>query len=140
MIVLDTNVVSEIMRPVSNPHVVVWFDSQHPQEMFLTSTSLAELLSGIAAMPSGSRQSGMFDTLHKLRTRYINPRILPFDEASAEMYGLLTSLAKKNGRAISVADWQIAAIAKVNGYAVGTRDTSPFEAAGVAVINPWDGA
>ncbi len=137
MIILDTNVVSETMTPICEPRVSAWLDSQESGTLFLSSTSLAELLAGMEQMPEGKRKRGLFEALDAFRFRLIHPNLLVFDEAAAKAYALLVSRARRRGRAISIADGQIAAIASVHGFKVATRDTSPFEAAGVTVINPW---
>ena len=111
MILLDTNVVSEPMRPNGNPAVRAWLDRQVAETLYLTATSL----------------SGLFGS-----------RILPFDRTAAIAYAPLVRRARKGGRSISVADGQIAAIAAVHGLTVATRDTAPFIAAGVPVTNPWE--
>jgi predicted nucleic acid-binding protein len=138
MIILDTNVVSETMKPASHPGVSVWLDRQETETLFLTATSLAELLAGIQSMSNGRRKHNLGELLDAFRFRMINRRLLPFDEAAANAYALLISRARSKGRAISIADGQIAAIAEVHGFTVATRDTSPFEAAGISYLNPWE--
>ncbi|WP_316976499.1 type II toxin-antitoxin system VapC family toxin [Shumkonia mesophila] len=138
MIVLDTNVVSEPMRPNGAPGVLAWLDRQAAETLFLTATSLAELLVGIAALPDGRRKDGLDGALHDLLVKLFGPRILPFDQQAAKAYAPLVGRARANGRIISVADGQIAAIAAVRGFTVATRDVQPFIAAGVPVVNPWE--
>lgn len=137
MIILDTNVVSEPMRPTGDPRVVQWLNRQSPDTLFLTATSLAELLVGIARLPSGKRRAGLDIALGDLIDSLFGERILSFDRTAATAYAHLIERARGSGRAISVADGQIAAIATVHGFTVATRDTSPFVAAGVPVIDPW---
>ena len=139
MIVLDTNVVSEPIRPKGNPAVLAWLDRQAAETLFLTSTSLAELMTGIALLPEGRRKDWLNSTLGDLLAKLFGRRILPFDQQAAMAYAGLFSRARLAGRAISVADCQIAAIAQTQGFTVATRDTAPFVATGVPVINPWDG-
>jgi predicted nucleic acid-binding protein len=138
MIVLDTNVVSETMRPACNPVVSAWLDRQKPETLFLTSTSLGELLAGIASMPEGRRKFDFFSMLDAFRTRMIQTPLLTFDEAAATEYGSLMQRGRLKGRPILIAEGQIAAIALAHGFTVATRDTGPFEAAGVRVVNPWE--
>lgn len=138
MILLDTNVISELMKPASDSHVMRWVDRQVASTLYLASTSLAELMAGIAILPEDKRKQGLANVLVVLRERWLDQRILNFDEPAAEAYGLLVSRARAKGRVFSIADGQIAAIAQVHGFAVATRDTEPFEATGVAVINPWE--
>lgn len=88
-------------------------------------------------MPEGRRKSGLQQLLERLRTKWFVERVLPFTEEAAARYGSIVSDARKRGRAISIPDGQIAAVAAVQGFAVATRDTRPFEEAGVEVVNPW---
>ena len=138
MIVLDTNVVSEAMKPHGSPTVVAWLDLQVAETLYLTATSLSELLLGIAVLPAGRRRHGLDATLNKLVERLFGPRVLPFDEHCARKYAVLAGRARASGRVVSVGDGQIAAVAAVRGFTVATRDTPLFAAAGVPVINPWD--
>ena len=140
MIVLDTNVVSEPMKPGGNATVLAWLDQQVADTLYLTATSLAELLVGIQALPNGKRKAELGTALADLMTGLFGPRILAFDQHAAMAYAQLVSRARAAGHAISVADGQIAAIAAANGFAVATRDTFPFLAAGVPVVNPWNEA
>lgn len=137
MIVLDTNVVSEPTKPHAAPALLAWLD-KHPVEIFfLTSISLAELLLGIELLPEGRRKDAQMEAGQILRKQLFGPRILPFDESAATVYAQIVSRARASGYAISVADGQIAAIAKQHGFAVATRDWKPFQAAGLQVMNPW---
>lgn len=138
MIILDTNVVSEPMKPNANPAVVAWLDQQVAETLYLTATSLAELLVGIEILPISKRKEGLDSALADLVSRLFGARVLPFDHHAAMAYAQLVNRARTSGRVISVADGQIAAIAAVHGFTVATRDTEPFVAAGVSVINPWE--
>ncbi len=137
MIILDTNVVSEPMRATGDPAVKSWLDQQVAETLYLTVTSLSELLLGIEIMPDGKRKDGLDTSLAKLVERLFGLRILPFDQPAAIAYARLVGKARASGRTISVSDGQIAAIAAVHGFTVATRDTHPFVALGVPVINPW---
>ena len=138
MIVLDTNVVSEPMKPSGNPAVTAWLDRQSAETLYLTATSLSELLVGIEILPDGKRKEGLDGALSELMVRLFASRILPFDQQAAMAYAPLVGRARTGGRLISVADGQIAAIATTHGFTVATRDTAPFVAAGVPTINPWE--
>ena len=138
MILLDTNVVSEPMRPNGSPAVRAWLDRQVAETLYLTATSLSELLVGIEILPKRKRKEGLDTALSELLDTLFGSRILPFDRTAAIAYAPLVSRARKGGRSISVADGQIAAIAAVHGLTVATRDTAPFIAAGVPVTNPWE--
>lgn len=137
MIVLDTNVVSEPMKPGGSAAVLAWLDRQVADTLYLTATSLAELLVGIQILSDGKRKAGLDAALTELMAGLFGPRILPFDQRAALAYAPLVGRARAAGRAISVADGQIAAIATTHGFTVATRDTAPFLAAGMPVINPW---
>ena len=138
MIILDTNVVSEPMKLNGNPAVQTWLDQQAAETLYLTATSLSELLVGIEILPDGKRKEGLDTALSELVVGLFGSRILPFDQQAAMAYAPLVSRARANGRLISVADGQIAAIAAVHGFTVATRDTAPFVAVGLPVINPWE--
>lgn len=138
MIILDTNVISEPLRPHPAPAVIRWLDSQHPETLYLTAINLSEVLIGIALLPVGKRKRGMELAAQSLQAKLFAGRFLSFDREAAIAFSLLGSRAAAKGYPISVADCQIAAIAAVHGFAVATRDSAPFIAAGVSVINPWD--
>lgn len=133
MIVLDTNVVSEAMRPSADPSVIDWLNRQPAETLFLTSVTLAELLFGIAALPEGKRKNALGSILDGL-LKLFGDRILPFDTRAAQSYA---TLARAAGNGFPTPDGYVAAIAAATGFSVATRDTIPFDAVGVAVINPW---
>lgn len=137
MIILDTNVVSEPMRPSGSPAVRAWLDRQVAETLYLTATGLSELMLGIEVLPAGRRRDELRAGLAELLDTLFERRILPFDAAAAHAFARLAAQARSAGRAIAMADGQIAAIAAVHGFRVATRDRAPFEAAGVPVIDPW---
>ena len=137
MIILDTNVVSEPIKPKSDRKVQEWLDRQVADTLYLTATSLAELLVGVETLPAGKRRETLSAALVELIEKLFGNRILSFDREAATISARLTGRARASGHTISFGDNQIAAIAIANGFAVATRDTAPFEAAGVRVINPW---
>lgn len=137
MIVLDTNVISEPARLAPDPVVVAWLDRQVLETLFLTATSLAELLTAVELLPSGARKQRLEEISKRLQAAFAG-RILPFDEDAAIAYATLWGRARRSGRAISENDGQIAAIASIRGFSVATRDTAPFVAAGVPVVDPWE--
>ena len=138
MIILDTNVVSEPMRRNANPAVQRWLDQQAAETLYLTSTSLSELLVGIEILPNSKRKKGLAAALSELLVMLFGGRILAFDQRAAMAYAPLIARGRSRGQIISVADGQIAAIASVHGFSVATRDTAPFVGAGIPVINPWE--
>jgi predicted nucleic acid-binding protein len=137
VIVLDTNVVSEPMKPKREERVLEWLDKQASETLYLTTVSFAELLAGVAILPDGKRKSGLESGLTALIEHIFGPRILAFDYAAAERYAQIVARMQTAGAGISVADCQIASIALAHGFVVATRDAEPFHAAGVQVINPW---
>ena len=124
------------LRP--DPRVREWLDRQEPQSLCLSATSWSELLAGIEIMPTGRRKQGFALVLREFRARVLADKLLLFDEAATEAYVVLVNRARSKGYKIAIADGQIAAVAKVHGYTVATRDTQPFLAADVDVINPWE--
>ena len=137
MILLDTNVVSEPLRPAPDARVVAWIDAQPLETLFLSAITVAELRAGMALLPAGKRRSGLHDSLETRLLPLFAGRVLPFDLGCSPAYAALIARARAAGLAIASADVTIAAIAAANGLAVATRDTAPFEAAGVTVIDPW---
>ncbi len=137
MIVLDTNVVSEAMKPEPNPAVKAWLNEQSAETLYLSSVTLAELLFGIAVLPNGKRKDMLSEVLCGLMELF-NGRILSFDADAARQYAELAVTARAAGRGFPLPDGYIAAIAVSQGYQIASRDIAPFEAANVAVINPWE--
>ncbi len=136
MIVLDTNVVSEAMKPEPNPGVQAWLDEQAAETLYLSSVTIAELLFGIGALAAGRRRDMLTATLDGLLELF-DGRILPFDLSAARHYADLAVKARNAGKGFPTPDGYIAAIAVAYGFTVATRDTCAFDAAGVAVIDPW---
>ena len=137
MIVLDTNVVSEAMKPEPDAAVRAWLNDQPVETLYLSSVTLAELLFGIAALPAGKRKNRLARALAGLMELF-EGRMLPFDTDAAGRYADLAVTARKNGRGFSTPDGYIAAIAAARGFIVASRDTSPYRAGGLHVINPWE--
>lgn len=138
MIILDTNVVSEAMKPAPNASVQNWLNNEASEGLYISTVTLAELLFGIAALPTGKRKNMLEQTLSGL-TELFRDRILSFDIEAARYYASLAVLARKNGRGFPTPYGYIAAIAASRKFTVASRDTAPYEAAGVSVINPWNG-
>jgi predicted nucleic acid-binding protein len=138
MILLDTNVVSEPLKPAGDVGVLRWLDAQAIETLYLSTISLAELRFGIESLAPGKRRDTLNASLEQRLLPLFTGRILPFDAAASEAYATLRALARAQGKAIAPAAGYIAAIATVHGLTVATRDSGPFEAAGLAVINPWN--
>lgn len=137
MIILDTNVLSEMMKPKPDRNVQDWLNLQDSNVLFTSSITAAELVAGIETLPAGKRKDDLLDRFHQMLETFTG-RICPFDTVSAIAFGTLIGLAQTSGRAISFQDGLIAAIALGKNFRVATRDTSPFKAAGLLVINPWN--
>jgi predicted nucleic acid-binding protein len=138
MIILDTNVLSEPMKPNGNMAVAAWLDRQIAETLYLTTINLAELLLGIELMPLGQRRSTLEARIGEVVNVFGERRTLAFDARAARFFAILVARARGAGHAIAVADGQIAAIATAHGFSVATRDAAPFIAAGVPVIDPWN--
>ena len=136
MILLDTNVVSEAMKPEPAEAVREWLDAQAAETLFLSSITIAELLFGIGALPAGRRRDNLRAALDGVMDLF-GPRILSFDPEAARRYADLAVRARAAGRSFPTPNGYIAAIAAAHGFAVASRDPSAFSAAGLKVINPW---
>jgi len=137
LILLDTNVVSEAMRPQPDRNVLAWLDAQAAESLYLSTVSLAELLLGIESLPAGKRRKALAAALDQQIITLFAERIAAFDLGAAQVYGKIVTRARRHGYPLGVADAQIAAIAVSRLFSVAARDEAPFEAAGVPVINPW---
>jgi toxin FitB len=137
MIVLDTNVVSEAMMLEPNIRVREWLDAALSEDLFLTSITLAELSFGVIQMANGKKKDRLAQVLGHIEQLFTD-RILPFDSNAAKQYAQLAYKARQAGKGFPSPDSYIAAIAASHGFRVATRDTGPFLAAEIEVINPWD--
>lgn len=138
MILIDTNVISELWKAEPNPDVLAWIDAQTVETLYLSAITVAELRFGLATMPEGKRRTIYQERLEKEVLPTFAGRVLPFDLDASQAYADLMARAKAGGKAIGKADGYIAATATVCGLMVATRDISPFEAAGLKIVNPWD--
>jgi predicted nucleic acid-binding protein len=140
MILLDTNVLSELMRPVPDGKVRDWFDAQETEDLWISSITVAEIKVGIARLPEGKRKSGLTQMARTLFAEDFAERILSFDSQAASHYAELVATREKAGRPISMADAQIAAICKgppVKLPVLATRNSKDFAGLGITLINPW---
>jgi len=137
MILLDTNVISEPQRREPNARVLEWIDAQALETLYLSAITVAKLRASIALMPAGKRRDSLHGNLEKRLLPMFANRVLSFDMACTKAYAELLAKCRAADLAVETADAFIAAVALANGFAVATRDTSPFEAVGVNVINPW---
>ena len=136
MILLDTNVVSEAIKPEPSPAVRAWLDQQVAETLHLSSVTVAELMFGIGALPKGRRKDRLTAALDGVLELF-GTRILPFDTTAARRYAELAVRARAAGKGFPTPDGYIAAIAAAHDFAVASRDTSAFTAAGLTVIDPW---
>lgn len=138
MMLLDTNVLSEFMRPQPAAQVVAWLDEQPAGAVWTSAVSRAEIELGLALMPRGKRQEGLSLAARVMFEEDFAGRCLPFDEIAASHYARIVFMRTRSGRPISVEDAQIAAIALANQMPLATRNTSDFESiGGLTVTDPW---
>jgi predicted nucleic acid-binding protein len=138
MILIDTNVISELWKAQPDPRVLRWMDAQAVETLYLSAVTVAELRFGLAAMPEGKRRTIFQDRLEREVLPAFKGRVLPFDLEASQAYAKLMAHAKAEGKGIGMADGYIAAIAATHGLVVATRDFAPFYSVGVAVVNPWE--
>jgi toxin FitB len=136
-IVLDTNLISEPKRAAPDPNVVAWYARQSADQLYVTSTVVAELAFGIELLPAGRRRHSFEAWLAERVLNLFEGRILPFDTDDALVYGRLMAAARRQGRPARVGDGEIAAVAIRHGFAIATRNTGDFAAFGVPLLNPW---
>ena len=137
MIVLDSNVVSEVLKPEPDTNVLRWLNRQVPDMLFITAVTIAENLFGVEAMPEGKRKEALRAAYEELYANF-QGRVLPYDEPAARRYSTIAAQARKAGRGFPVPDGYIAAIAAARGMYVATRDTGPYLAVRrLKVIDPW---
>jgi predicted nucleic acid-binding protein len=138
MIVLDTNVLSELMRPDPEQAVIAWIDRQDPATLFLTAITAAEILLGIARLPDGKRKAGLRELGIALLEEDFSGRIIPFNETAAACYAEVVCERQRSGRPIGMAAAQIAAICRtLNGATLATRNSLDFDGIGLDLTNPW---
>ncbi len=140
MIVLDTNVLSEALRPSPEETVLRWLASQDRDLVYTTAITQAEILYGIEMLPAGKRRTRLHAAVERLFSEEFHERVLPFDGESALVYPKIVADRDSIGRPIAQFDAVIASICRSRNAAVATRNTSDFEHCGVAMINPWSGA
>ncbi len=140
MILLDTNLLSEPLKPRPNPDVQAWLDAQVLETLYLPAIVVAELRAGVRLLPEGKRRTRLNQQLETRVFPLFAGRILPFDLPCTTAYAEILHTSRSQGLSISTADACIAATAQVHGFSVATRDTRPFRAAGLEVINPWQQA
>lgn len=139
MILLDTNIVSELMRPMPNPKVVFWLDEQPETDIWISAVTLSEILLGLALLPDGKRKWALVGAASQMFENDFAMRCLPFDCEAADAYALIVSQRNRKGRQISVEDAQIAAIALTADLTLATRNVKDFFGIEkLQIINPWE--
>lgn len=137
MTILDTNVVSELMKPVPSPHVTAWLSSQRREELFITAITISETLYGIELLPRGKRREALLREADAAFSEGFAEHVLTFDESAARIFALISAARRSQGRPIGIHDAQIAAITRVHRATLATRDTADFAGCGVSLVNPW---
>jgi predicted nucleic acid-binding protein len=137
MILLDTNVLSEALKPAPSTVVLRWFAAQASSAIFTTTVTMAEVMLGVETLPLGKRRTRLLEAVEKMFASDFAGRLLPFDEAAARAFATIVASRGRLGRPISQFDAMIAAIARSHRAAVATRNTADFDRCGIQVIDPW---
>lgn len=137
MIVLDTNIISEMMKSIPDPKILSWIDKQEISELFITTVTIAEISYGIDVLPEGKRREALEEAFNKTLEQAFCHRVLSFDQESAYLYGKIMGKRKLQGRPLSILDGQIAAIACFHDFSIVTRNERDFIGCNINVINPF---
>lgn len=137
MIIIDTNIISELMKANPASSVIAWIDRQETTQLYITTITLAEITYGLYALPQGNRRNSLEETFHKAIMEAFAHRILVFDQPAAFLYGKIMSQRKQLGRPLGVPDGQICAIASHHAATVATRNTRDFLDCGIELVNPF---
>ena len=139
MILLDTNVLSELMKPEASATVLMWMSVQASHQLFTSAITLSEIMYGLEIMPEGKRRVTRLQLADEIFGIDFAGRVLPFDADAARAFAVIVAGRRRAGRPIEMPDAQIAAIARANRMAVATRNVADFADCGVDLINPWEG-
>ncbi len=137
MILLDTNIVSEVMKPRPTESVVAWLNGQDSENLYISAVTIGEITYGLRILPDGKRRSALRERFERFVALAFDQRVLAYDESAARVYGALMGERKEIGLPLGFPDGQIAAIARLNHLAVATRNVSDFENCGIDVVNPF---
>ena len=138
MIVLDTNILSEMMRARPDPHVMSWLNSQRPNQIYVSAITQAEMLLGVALLPTGKRRTSLATQIDALFEEDFAHHCLPFDSRAASHYAQIVSDRHKSGKPVSTEDAQIAAIARSRNFQIATRNVADFaDIHALEIVNPW---
>jgi hypothetical protein len=138
MILLDTNVVSELMRAEPAQPVLDWFAKNDASDLFISAVTEAELRTGVAILPEGQRRDRLQVAIDAMIDQDFQARVIPFDSSAAKAYADIAAQRRAAGRPIAEADCQIAAIARATNAPVATRNVKDFDGCGIRLINPWN--
>ncbi|MGC2473582.1 MAG: type II toxin-antitoxin system VapC family toxin [Candidatus Sulfotelmatobacter sp.] len=139
MIILDTNVISELMKPTADAHVLRWFSSQTAEDLHVTAVTMAEILYGIELISTSRRRDAIRAGAEKMFEAVFGDRVLSFEERASRMFSQIASSRRRQGKPMSEFDAQIAAITRAHGATLATRNPYVFEGCGVRLVNPWEG-
>ena len=137
MILVDTNVVSEVMKVAPSETVVTWLNNQESSSLFISTITIGEIEYGLRILPAGKRRMLLKERFERFISLAFAQRVLPYDEPAARTYGDIMGFRKEIGHPMSIPDGQIAAIAKINGLTISTRNTSDFEDCGIELVDPF---
>lgn len=140
MIIMDTNIISEMMKPSPSAKVINWVDQQNASGLYVTTVTIAEISYGLNVLPNGNTRTLLEEAFNKAIMEAFKHRILSFEERAAHFYGKIMGHRKELGRPLSVLDGQIAAIASAHSYVIATRNIRDFVDCGVELINPFEDA
>ncbi len=138
MILLDTNIVSEIMRPQPDATVIGWLNRQYTPDLYISSITIAEISFGLGVLPDGQRRQALQQRFERFLKKAFRYRVLGFGEEEARIYGNIMARSRLAGRSMSIPDGQIAAIALNNGCTIATRNSRDFESSGVTLVDPFE--
>jgi predicted nucleic acid-binding protein len=138
MIVLDTNVLSELLRPVPEPSVVAWIDDQPRASLFTTTVTRGEILYGVLLLPDGKRRQGLWDAATRIFDEDLAGHVLNFDRAAADLFAEIAASRRAAGKPISQFDAMIVSIARSRGASLATRNVQDFVDCGIDILNPWE--
>ena len=137
MIILDTDVLAETMRPAPNRNVLAWMDSQPPQSFWITSVTLFEVEFGLALLPRGRRRTQLHEAFTAMVAEDLDGRVLPFDDEAARRSAEMAAKGQLSGRSVEIRDVQIAGIAASRRATLATRNTRHFDTLGLRLVDPW---
>lgn len=137
MIVFDTNILSELIRPVPEPKVLAWLETQAGDALFTTAVSQGEMLYGACILPAGRRRDSLLQEVEAIFSTDMAGRVLPYDSDAADAHAAIAAMRRMHGRPINQSDAMIAGIVRARGATLATRNVRDFEGCGIALVDPW---